>query len=121
MPLDLSTRSVAGTSVIACNGRITLGEESAKLRHVVKEALGECKQIVLDLGGRLGFALDAQHPFFVEPFRLDQRDRHITVEARVVRQVDTLLATLAEEAAHLIAAAGKRGGKRRGGRRGRRG
>ncbi len=27
-----------------------LGEESAKLRHVVKEALGECKHLVLDLG-----------------------------------------------------------------------
>jgi anti-sigma B factor antagonist len=28
-----------------------LGDESAKLRHVVKEALAECNQIVLDLGG----------------------------------------------------------------------
>jgi anti-anti-sigma factor len=28
-----------------------LGDESAKLRHVVKEALSECNRIVLDLGG----------------------------------------------------------------------
>lgn len=51
MPLELTTRSMAGSSVIGCSGRIVLGEESAKLRHVVKEALAECNQIVLDLGG----------------------------------------------------------------------
>lgn len=51
MPLELSTRSVAGSSVLRCTGRIVLGEESAKLRHVVKEALGENSHIVLDLGG----------------------------------------------------------------------
>src|SRR5690242_21688601 len=51
MPLELTTRSVAGSSVIGCSGRIVLGEESAKLRHVVKEALAECNHIVLDLGG----------------------------------------------------------------------
>jgi len=51
MPLELTTRSVAGSTVISCSGRIVLGEESAKLRHVVKEELAECNQIVLDLGG----------------------------------------------------------------------
>jgi len=51
MPLELSTRSVAGCTVISCNGRIVLGDESAKLRQVVKEELAECNQIVLDLGG----------------------------------------------------------------------
>lgn len=51
MPLELSARSVAGSSVLRCTGRIVLGEESAKLRHVVKEALGENSHIVLDLGG----------------------------------------------------------------------
>jgi anti-sigma B factor antagonist len=51
MPLDLTTRSVAGCTVISCNGRIVLGDESAKLRHVIKEELTECNQIVLDLGG----------------------------------------------------------------------
>ena len=51
MPLELNTRSVAGSSVISCSGRIVLGDESAKLRHVVKEALSESNQVVLDLGG----------------------------------------------------------------------
>jgi anti-sigma B factor antagonist len=51
MPLELTTRSVAGSTVISCSGRIVLGDESAKLRHVVKEELEECNQIVLDLGG----------------------------------------------------------------------
>ena len=50
MPFELTSRSVAGSSVLVCSGRIVLGEESAKLRHVVKEALGECKHLVLDLG-----------------------------------------------------------------------
>ena len=51
MPLELTTRSVAGCTVISCSGRIVLGDESAKLRQVVKEELAECSQIVLDLGG----------------------------------------------------------------------
>ena len=51
MPLESTTRSVAGSMVISCKGRIVLGDESAKLRHVVKEELAECNQIVLDLGG----------------------------------------------------------------------
>lgn len=51
MPLELVTRSLAGSSVISCSGRIVLGDESAKLRHVVKEALSECNRIVLDFGG----------------------------------------------------------------------
>lgn len=51
MPLELTTRSVAGTTVICCSGRIVLGEESAKLRQAIKEELCECNRIVLDLGG----------------------------------------------------------------------
>ncbi len=51
MPLELVTHSVAGSSVISCSGRIVLGDESAKLRHVVKEALSECNRVVLDFGG----------------------------------------------------------------------
>ncbi|HLK32004.1 MAG TPA: STAS domain-containing protein [Terriglobales bacterium] len=51
MPLDLTMRNLVGSSVIACHGRIVLGDESAKLRHVVKEALAEGNHIVLDLGG----------------------------------------------------------------------
>lgn len=51
MALELTTRSVAGCTVISCSGRIVLGDESAKLRQVVKEELGTQHQIVLDLGG----------------------------------------------------------------------
>ena len=51
MPLELTTRSVAGATVICCSGRIVLGEDSAKLRQVIKEELSECNRIVLDLGG----------------------------------------------------------------------
>jgi len=51
MSLDISTRNVAGSSVLVSSGRMVLGEESAKLRHVVKEAMGEGSHIVLDLGG----------------------------------------------------------------------
>ena len=51
MPLELTTRSVAGATVISCSGRIILGEDSAKLRQVIKEELSECNRIVLDLGG----------------------------------------------------------------------
>lgn len=51
MALELTTRKVAGITVIVCSGRIVLGEESAKLRHVIKEELSESNRIVLDLGG----------------------------------------------------------------------
>jgi len=51
MALELTTRRVAGITVICCTGRIMLGEESAKLRHVIKEELSESNRIVLDLGG----------------------------------------------------------------------
>lgn len=50
MSLEINARSVAGCSVLACGGRIVLGDESARLRHVAKEALGESKHVVLDLG-----------------------------------------------------------------------
>jgi anti-sigma B factor antagonist len=50
MSLEMSTRNVAGGSVLVCSGRIVLGDESARLRQMVKEALGECSHIVLDLG-----------------------------------------------------------------------
>jgi len=41
MAIELTTRSVAGTTVICCSGRIVLGEESAKFRQVIKEELSE--------------------------------------------------------------------------------
>ncbi|HKU20945.1 MAG TPA: STAS domain-containing protein [Terriglobales bacterium] len=50
MSLEMSTRNVAGGSVQVCSGRIVPGDESARLRQVVKEALGECSHIVLELG-----------------------------------------------------------------------
>jgi anti-sigma B factor antagonist len=51
MALQMTTRSFADTAIVECSGRIVLGEESANFRHLVKDLLTKCKQIVLDLGG----------------------------------------------------------------------
>jgi len=50
MSLQMSTRTFAGTVIVECSGRLVLGEESANLRHLVRDHLNECKQVVLDLG-----------------------------------------------------------------------
>jgi anti-sigma B factor antagonist len=50
MPVPMTTRSFADAVIVEVSGRIVLGEESANFRHFVKDLLGECKQIVLDLG-----------------------------------------------------------------------
>jgi anti-sigma B factor antagonist len=44
------TRTFAGVLVVACSGRLVLGEESANLRHLVRDLLNEHKQVVFDLG-----------------------------------------------------------------------
>ena len=49
MQVKLSSRIVDGVLVIECNGRIVFGEEAAALRETVKGALGQSKQIVLNL------------------------------------------------------------------------
>lgn len=49
MQLKLSSRVVDGILVIDCNGRIVFGEEAAALREAVKGALGQNKQVVLNL------------------------------------------------------------------------
>ena len=51
MALQMTTRSFADTAIVECSGRIVLGDESANFRHLVKDLLTRCKQIVLDLGG----------------------------------------------------------------------
>ena len=51
MALQMTTCSFADTAIVECSGRIVLGDESANFRHLVKDRLTECKQIVLDLGG----------------------------------------------------------------------
>ena len=45
-----STRSLGGIVIIDCSGRIVMGEETAFLRHQVKDLLNESRQIVLNLG-----------------------------------------------------------------------
>jgi anti-sigma B factor antagonist len=50
MALKMTTCSFADTTLVECSGRIVLGDESANFRHLVKDLLTECKQIVLDLG-----------------------------------------------------------------------
>ena len=53
---------------------------------------------------RLRLARDALAPDVVEAVGLDQRERDVAVEQLVVREEDALLAALAEEAAHGVAA-----------------
>jgi anti-sigma B factor antagonist len=50
MSLQMTTRTFAGVLIVACSGRLVLGEESANLRHLVRDHLTENKQIVIDLG-----------------------------------------------------------------------
>lgn len=51
MQLKLSSRTVDGTVIVDCAGRIVFGEESAYLRDTVKQLLAEKKQLVLNLSG----------------------------------------------------------------------
>ncbi len=50
MTLSTSTRKIGGVSIVACEGKLVLGEESATLRLLVKELLTKSPQIVIDLG-----------------------------------------------------------------------
>lgn len=51
MSLKVETRQVDGVTVVACHGRIVLGEESAGMRDTLKRALTSSKHLVLDLSG----------------------------------------------------------------------
>jgi anti-sigma B factor antagonist len=50
MSLQMITRTFGGVLIVECSGRLVLGEESANLRHLVRDVLTEFKQVVLDLG-----------------------------------------------------------------------
>jgi anti-sigma B factor antagonist len=50
MKLQLATRIVCGVTVVECNGRIILGDESSVLRQFVRDQLRDHHQLVLDLG-----------------------------------------------------------------------
>ena len=50
MSLQMITRTFAGVLVVECSGRLVLGEESANLRHLVRDLLNEYKQVVFDIG-----------------------------------------------------------------------
>jgi anti-sigma B factor antagonist len=50
MSLQMITRTFAGILIVECSGRLVLGEESANLRHLVRDLLNENNQVVLDLG-----------------------------------------------------------------------
>lgn len=49
MLLRTSTRTLAGAMIVDCAGRIVMGEETAYLRHQVKDLLNESGRIVLNL------------------------------------------------------------------------
>lgn len=47
--LQTSTRTIGDVIVADCRGRIVLGDETAELRHLVKDLMTESSQIVLNL------------------------------------------------------------------------
>jgi len=49
MLLKTSTRSLGGVVIVDCSGKIVMGDETAFLRHQVKDLLNESRQIVLNL------------------------------------------------------------------------
>jgi len=49
MLLKTSTRSLGSVAIVDCSGRIVMGEETAFLRHQVKDLLNESTHIVLNL------------------------------------------------------------------------
>lgn len=49
MQLSLSTRTIDGIIVVDCAGRLVLGEESARLREVVRKFIPVHRQIVLNM------------------------------------------------------------------------
>ncbi len=49
MSLKVETREVDGITVVSCEGRIVMGDESAGLRDTLKRALGSSRQVVLNL------------------------------------------------------------------------
>jgi anti-sigma B factor antagonist len=51
MQLRLDTRTVDGSIVVDCSGKIVFGDESILLRETVKQLIPEHKQIVLNLAG----------------------------------------------------------------------
>jgi len=51
MSLTVATKEVDGITVISCEGRIVMGDESAGLRDTLKRALGSSRQVVLNLEG----------------------------------------------------------------------
>ena len=49
MVLKTSTRGLGGVVIVDCSGKIVMGDETAFLRHQVKDLLNESRQIVLNL------------------------------------------------------------------------
>jgi hypothetical protein len=61
---------------------------------------------------RLRLSLHARESRFVESVRLDNGYGHVAVKLRIVREVNTLTAALAEKAAYGVAIGGERRRKR---------
>ena len=49
MQLRLSSRLMDDVFIVDCNGRIVFGEEAGAIREFVKSALGQHKQVILNL------------------------------------------------------------------------
>jgi anti-sigma B factor antagonist len=48
--LQMTPRTLGDVTIVECGGRLVLGDESANLRHLVRDTLTGCKNVVLDLG-----------------------------------------------------------------------
>jgi len=51
MTLHATARKLGDATIVECSGRLVLGEESARLREMVKGVLATSKSVVLDLAG----------------------------------------------------------------------
>ena len=93
-------REGAAGDVLADDVRLPL-----LLGHVMD---GDDRRMLAEPRHRLGLAADAGDTTLVERFGLQDRDGDVSTEARVARQIDTLLRAFSQEAPDLVAAGAER-------------
>ena len=81
-----------------------------ELRHNVELALvlgdvvhRDDARMIAQLTHRLGFPAETNARAFVEPFGFHDRKGDVAIEPRIAREVDALLAALAQESHHFVA------------------
>ena len=66
--------------------------------------------VIAETGHRLGLAMDAGQTRLVQPLGSDDRNRYVSFEPGVVREVDALTAALAEKGLHPVTPTREAGG-----------